>query len=391
MDGAYGGALVRGFGQAVGSLPTRADVQAALGVIPYDAAPWDMTVSGSFRNRLEGWINGPQLHNRVHVWVGGHMQQDDSPNDPVFFLHHANIDRLWVHWQALHTAEPYVNDLNTAMPPWATTPANMLDHRSLGYRYDTELRFVALRAADGHYLCAEGGGGGPVVANRTLRSHWERFELIEMPNGKIALRASNSKYVCAEGGGGGPVVADRSQLGPWEQFDLIYLGERRVALRANNGQYLCAESGGNDIVVANRSQVLAWETFELERLNRIGLRSNASKYVCAESGGGAYVVSDRAQLQAWETFDLIATGPGQIALRAQDGEFVCAESGGNDVVVANRGQIGSWERFALNVPAAVKIRLQAPNGRYIAAAATGPMRADKSTLVPECDFVVEVV
>ena len=29
-----------------------------------------------------------QLHNLVHVWVGGHMGYVASPNDPVSFLHH---------------------------------------------------------------------------------------------------------------------------------------------------------------------------------------------------------------------------------------------------------------------------------------------------------------
>ena len=36
----------------------------------------------------------------------------------------------------------------------------------------------------------------------------------------IHLRANNGQYVCAEGGGGGEVVADRDALGPWETFRL---------------------------------------------------------------------------------------------------------------------------------------------------------------------------
>jgi hypothetical protein len=35
------------------------------------------------------------------------------------------------------------------------------------------------------------------------------------PN-KISLRASNGQYVCAEGGGGQVVVANRGAIGPWE-------------------------------------------------------------------------------------------------------------------------------------------------------------------------------
>ena len=58
----------------------------------FDTAYWDVFSKG-FSNALEGWINGPQLHNRVHVWVGGSMLINTSPNDPVFFVNHCNVDR----------------------------------------------------------------------------------------------------------------------------------------------------------------------------------------------------------------------------------------------------------------------------------------------------------
>lgn len=37
---------------------------------------------------------------KVHVWVGGEMGAPSSAaNDPVFWLHHCNVDRLWDVWQ----------------------------------------------------------------------------------------------------------------------------------------------------------------------------------------------------------------------------------------------------------------------------------------------------
>ncbi|KAJ1868561.1 hypothetical protein LPJ78_000073 [Coemansia sp. RSA 989] len=39
------------------------------------------------------------LHGIVHLDVGGDMSQRNSPNDWIFMLHHANIDRLWWQWQ----------------------------------------------------------------------------------------------------------------------------------------------------------------------------------------------------------------------------------------------------------------------------------------------------
>lgn len=40
-------------------------------------------------------------HGTVHNNLGGDMLSMYSPNDPVFFLHHTNIDRLWDAWQRL--------------------------------------------------------------------------------------------------------------------------------------------------------------------------------------------------------------------------------------------------------------------------------------------------
>lgn len=51
------------------------------------------------------------LHGAVHVYVGNSTDMGAIPNaanDPIFWLHHCNIDRLWESW----------NRLNHANPPW---------------------------------------------------------------------------------------------------------------------------------------------------------------------------------------------------------------------------------------------------------------------------------
>ncbi len=123
---------------------------------------------------------------------------------------------------------------------------------------------VALRAANGQYVCAEGGGGGSVVANRNSRGAWETLILEDRGNGQVSLRAPSGHYFCAENGGGFEIVANRSAVGPWELFTLENLGNNQIALRAANGQYLCAEGSGGGPVVANRNALGAWETFTLE-------------------------------------------------------------------------------------------------------------------------------
>lgn len=39
------------------------------------------------------------LHNRGHNWVGGDMETANSPNDILFWMHHAALDRIWARWQ----------------------------------------------------------------------------------------------------------------------------------------------------------------------------------------------------------------------------------------------------------------------------------------------------
>ncbi|MGA5419745.1 tyrosinase MelC2 [Streptomyces lavendulocolor] len=135
--------LRRALGAGGRQLPTRAEVDAVLAMETYDMPPWN-SASDGFRNHLEGW-RGANLHNRVHVWVGGQMGTGVSPNDPVFWLHHAFIDKLWADWQARHPRSAYlpaagtpnVVDLNDTMRPWNdVTPADMLDH-TRHYTYDT--------------------------------------------------------------------------------------------------------------------------------------------------------------------------------------------------------------------------------------------------------------
>ena len=68
-----------------------------------------------------------------------------SPGDPVFWLHHCWIDLLWARWQREHSGAPFVLSttgagLNDPLMEWPDrTPADVLDHHALGYRYDIEV------------------------------------------------------------------------------------------------------------------------------------------------------------------------------------------------------------------------------------------------------------
>lgn len=152
--------LTRRFGLDGFSLLSAAqDWSAARAAPKYDAAPWNRAAAGdvSFRNAFEGFQPQRQLHNMVHRWVGGSMVPSSSPNDPIFFLHHCNVDRLWALWQMqrggqqpAYLPDPSAPDaadrgpadtghnLDDPMPPWTTKPKDVLNHHMLGYSYDSD-------------------------------------------------------------------------------------------------------------------------------------------------------------------------------------------------------------------------------------------------------------
>lgn len=87
-----------------------------------------------------------QPHNPVHNLIGGIMASISySPWDPLFWLHHANIDRLWVAWISAgggrrqpaasntywNTSLPYGDAVKAVPGVWTTNTTSYL-----GYQYD---------------------------------------------------------------------------------------------------------------------------------------------------------------------------------------------------------------------------------------------------------------
>ena len=69
-----------------------------------------------------GVENGP--HGTVHKQVGGEVgdfAQMWSPNDPLFYIHHAMVDKIWWKWQQSCDAyaQRYIGSITDLMPPFA--------------------------------------------------------------------------------------------------------------------------------------------------------------------------------------------------------------------------------------------------------------------------------
>ncbi|OLN81434.1 Tyrosinase 12 [Colletotrichum chlorophyti] len=91
-----------------------------------------------FQWEMQGGSTGLGIHGGGHYSFGGDPARDffTSPGDPVFYLHHAQIDRVWWMWQMLspkerqftdHAVSGYNNFMNQPPSP-ATTRDDYLDY-----------------------------------------------------------------------------------------------------------------------------------------------------------------------------------------------------------------------------------------------------------------------
>jgi tyrosinase len=121
-----------------------------------------------------------QLHNYVHTYVGDETNMGTIPfaaADPIFWLHHCNIDRLWAAWNASGGQNPVtINGANWADIRFVfanaegerveTSISNISDSNTLTYRYDTlpDARPGSAIASGG----STGGGGSVLLKSVTL-------------------------------------------------------------------------------------------------------------------------------------------------------------------------------------------------------------------------------
>lgn len=154
------------------TLPPASDVREALTKPVYDVAPWGplSDANQSFRSFLDGNIGttgeicqdglitlvgstGGRLHATVHMYVGGMTADGEagaltdtatSPNDPIFWLHHTNIDRIAEAWWSTHNYQylpksggPVGDNADDPVWPYTATNGEMAKPvTELGYTYD---------------------------------------------------------------------------------------------------------------------------------------------------------------------------------------------------------------------------------------------------------------
>lgn len=95
---------------------------------------------------MQFYLLGP--HTNIHTWVGGHsnlvkgtaLYFHETAAEPAFWMLHAEVDRIWATWQALHSGTPNLQGTDAVFKPWPNgrtwTLSQLLDYRTLAYRYD---------------------------------------------------------------------------------------------------------------------------------------------------------------------------------------------------------------------------------------------------------------
>lgn len=99
--------------------------------------------SGPAANHFFGSLEN--IHNLLHNFSGGvdptnpSVLGDMTNNgttafDPIFWSHHANVDRLWAEWQSRHLGHNPDNP-DAVLPPWAQNVGQSFSIAALGYEY----------------------------------------------------------------------------------------------------------------------------------------------------------------------------------------------------------------------------------------------------------------
>ena len=105
----------------IGPMPSQTQVNNTMA-----QTTWD-----SFRTSLEG------IHGTVHFRIGGQMGGASSPSDPIFWLHHGFIDKIWADWQKLNPTKTPTNLSEQLQPPpiFQRTVGQVMSTASMGYIY----------------------------------------------------------------------------------------------------------------------------------------------------------------------------------------------------------------------------------------------------------------
>ncbi len=141
-----------------------------------DLNPSWVPAGGGTQGVLEG-----TPHNLVHNNIGGWMPTASSPRDPIFFMHHANIDRIWAVWN--------LNNQNSSDPLWTDMPFTDNFVKPDGTSWSPKVSDLYVPETLG-YTYGLGGLAVASAAGNTVALRNQMTSLFAMPKAGTARPAS---------------------------------------------------------------------------------------------------------------------------------------------------------------------------------------------------------
>lgn len=155
------------------------DVVTALGQVSY-VLEWELGFGGVLPDQFFGLLESLP-HNAVHVDIGGFMRSPATAGrDPIFWLHHANIDRLWEVWLSLPGSIRLTD-------PGAVTAGLATQWKSAKFWFGAETAPTVYSMSD--------------VENLTSQAMNYQYESIDLPPDVAAAVASARSAAAGVGGG----------------------------------------------------------------------------------------------------------------------------------------------------------------------------------------------
>lgn len=181
----------------------------------YGGPPTGFSNYGTVSGNLES-----NPHNNVHTQIGGYKNSTDyglmsdpgtAALDPVFYLHHCNIDRMWASWNANGNSNPVhpqwlkgpemLGERKFIMPmpgqiPWVFIPADVNSLEQLDYNYDDLITDVTPPSVNKLIQRLTKLGVQPQVDAATKEMDMDmgaRSELVGANEGPLQIKSSGAR------------------------------------------------------------------------------------------------------------------------------------------------------------------------------------------------------
>ena len=177
-----------------------------------DLSPFASTVYNFQRGKTNAFETKFESapHNPVHNIIGGVMADMQSPTDPIFYLHHCNVDRLWHAWALPDgkgipkTANPYSS--TNSDPYWAGS-----------FTYASGKTLPRYRAYYPGWVGYDYANTSKPTALPPQAQSSSPIKLVQAEMGQILNRPKMGKFVAAPGRA---IAANRRSLGGVKNVDL---------------------------------------------------------------------------------------------------------------------------------------------------------------------------